>query len=75
MARICYQPEEYAAYVHEKNFAAVVKRDFVYGSYVWNSFDFGSGIRHEGDVGATNTKGLVTFDRQTRKRWLLFLPG
>ncbi len=67
MARICYQPEEYAAYVHEKNFAAVVKRDFVYGSYVWNSFDFGSGIRHEGDVGATNTKGLVTFDRQTRK--------
>jgi beta-galactosidase len=30
-------------------------------------FDFGSGIRHEGDIGAANTKGLVTFDRTTRK--------
>ena len=30
-------------------------------------FDFGSGIRNEGDLRGVNTKGLVTFDRQTRK--------
>ena len=30
-------------------------------------FDFGSGIRYEGDLRGVNTKGLVTFDRQTRK--------
>ncbi|WP_151637665.1 glycoside hydrolase family 2 TIM barrel-domain containing protein [Noviherbaspirillum aerium] len=66
-SRICYQPEEYANYVHEKNYAAMVGKEYLYGTYVWNMFDFGSGIRHEGDIGATNTKGLVTFDRKTRK--------
>jgi beta-galactosidase len=30
-------------------------------------FDFGSAHRNEGDVLGVNTKGLVTFDRQTRK--------
>lgn len=66
-ARICYQPEGYAAYVLEKNYAAMVNKAYVYGTYVWNMFDFGSGIRHEGDIGATNTKGLVTFDRKIKK--------
>lgn len=66
-ARICYQPEGYAGYVHEKNYTAMVGKEYVYGTYVWNMFDFGSGIRHEGDIGATNTKGLVTFDRKTKK--------
>ncbi len=66
-ARICYQPEEYAGYVHEKDYAAIASKEYLYGTYIWNMFDFGSGIRHEGDIGATNTKGLVTFDRQTRK--------
>lgn len=66
-ARICYQPEGYAGYVHEKQYAAMVGKEYVYGTYVWNMFDFGSGVRHEGDIGATNTKGLVTFDRKTKK--------
>lgn len=66
-ARICYQPEGYAAYVLEKNYAAMVNKAYVYGTYVWNMFDFGSGNRHEGDIGATNTKGLVTFDRKIKK--------
>jgi beta-galactosidase len=30
-------------------------------------FDFGSGIRYEGDLRGVNTKGLVTFDRLVRK--------
>ncbi|MFT4174674.1 MAG: glycoside hydrolase family 2 TIM barrel-domain containing protein [Rhodocyclaceae bacterium] len=67
LTRVCYQPEEYAGYVHEKNYAAMVAKDFVYGTYVWNMYDFGSGIRHEGDIGGTNTKGLVSFDRKTKK--------
>lgn len=66
-ARICYQPEGYAGYVHEKQYAGMVGKEYVYGTYVWNMFDFGSGIRHEGDIGATNTKGLVTFDRKIKK--------
>jgi beta-galactosidase len=71
-ARICYQPEEYASYVHEQDYATIQARPYLYGSFVWNMFDFGSGIRHEGDIGATNTKGLVTFDRSTRKDSFFF---
>ena len=62
-----YQPEEYAAYVHERNYEVLASRPFVWGTYVWAMFDFGSGIRNEGDLRGVNTKGLVTFDRQTRK--------
>ncbi len=65
--RTIYQPEGYANFGHEQNYAQMVARDYVWGTYVWNMFDFGSGIRHEGDIGGTNTKGLVTFDRKTRK--------
>jgi beta-galactosidase len=65
--RICYQPEEYASDVHEVDYATIAARPYLFGTFVWNMFDFGSGIRHEGDIGATNTKGLVTFDRKTRK--------
>jgi beta-galactosidase len=71
-ARICYQPEEYANYVHEQDYATIQTKPYLYGTYVWNMFDFGSGIRHEGDIGATNTKGLVTFDRKTRKDTFFF---
>ena len=62
-----YQPEEYAAFVHEHNYAVLASRPFVWGTYVWAMFDFGSGIRYEGDLRGVNTKGLATFDRQTRK--------
>jgi beta-galactosidase len=65
--RVCPQPEGYAAYVHEQALAAITARPWLYGSFVWNSFDFGSGTRHEGDIGFTNTKGLVSFDRRVRK--------
>ncbi len=64
---VVYQPEEYAAYVHEQNYAMLLSKPYVWGTYVWNMFDFGSGIRNEGDVRGVNTKGLVTFDRKTRK--------
>jgi beta-galactosidase len=62
-----YQPEEYASFVHEHSYAVLSARPFVWGTYVWAMFDFGSGIRYEGDLRGVNTKGLVTFDRQVRK--------
>jgi beta-galactosidase len=66
-SRTLYQPEGYANYVHEQNYAVLASRPYLWGTYVWNMFDFGSGVRHEGDIGGTNTKGLVSFDRRTRK--------
>lgn len=62
-----YQPEEYAAYVHEQDYRVLEERPYLWGTFVWNMFDFGSAHRNEGDVLGVNTKGLVTFDRQTRK--------
>ena len=39
----------------------------MWGSYVWNMFDFGSAARNEGGVRGRNNKGLVTFDRKIKK--------
>ena len=35
-------------------------------------FDFGSGMRQEGDVNNLNNKGLITHDRQTKKDAFFF---
>ena len=66
-SRVVYQPEGYANYVHEQIYGALASRDYLWGTFIWSMFDFGSGTRHEGDIGGTNTKGLITFDRATRK--------
>lgn len=62
-----FHPEEWQAAVHEQTYPEIRKRPFVWGSFVWNMFDFGSYGRHEGDTMGVNDKGLVTRDRETRK--------
>ena len=39
----------------------------MWASYVWNLCDFASVNRKEGGVSGRNNKGLVTYDRKTRK--------
>lgn len=62
-----YHPEEWQATVHEINYREIDKRDFVWGTFVWNMFDFASAGRTEGDTHGMNDKGLVTYDRATPK--------
>ncbi len=62
-----WHPEEWQATVHEGNYREIAKRQYVWGSFVWNMFDFASASRHEGDRQGINDKGLVTYDRRTRK--------
>jgi beta-galactosidase len=62
-----WHPEQYQAFCHEAQYAAIRERDDVWGSFIWNMFDFGSDDRAEGDQPGINDKGLVTYDRQTRK--------
>jgi beta-galactosidase len=62
-----WHPEEWQNEVHEANWAAIKARPFVWGSFVWNMFDFTSYFRREGGVQGVNDKGLVTRDRKTRK--------
>ncbi len=59
--------EEYQAYYHEHYAKAIADREWLWGSYVWNMFDFGSALRNEGGVRGRNNKGLITFDRKTKK--------
>jgi beta-galactosidase len=61
------QPEEYESYIHEEAWQALKARPYLWGSWLWNSFDFATTIRTEGDAQDINTKGLVTYDRQIRK--------
>ena len=60
-------PEEYQSYYHEEHLKAFKKRQFVWGFFIWNMFDFGSYSRREGGNYGINDKGLVTFDRKIKK--------
>ena len=62
-----WHPEEWQALVHESAWDAMASRPFIWGTFVWNMFDFISDSRNEGEIPGRNTKGLVTFDRKTRK--------
>ena len=42
-------------------------KPYVWGTFVWNMFDFAVSTRHEGGVPGRNDKGLVTYDRKTKK--------
>ena len=59
--------EGYQAIYHEHYIDAVNARDWMWGSYVWNMFDFGSAARNECGVRGRNNKGLVTIDRKIKK--------
>lgn len=59
--------EEYQALVHEKAMEAFGTRPYLWGTWLWNMFDFAADNRDEGGCKGRNNKGLVTFDRKTRK--------
>ena len=60
-------PEEYQNWYHEKSWAVLKPREYLWGAFIWNLFDFSSDSRKEGDLTDINEKGLVSYDRQTRK--------
>jgi beta-galactosidase len=62
-----WHPEEWQDIVHEEAWRQMKARRFVWGTFVWNMFDFAVSSRHEGGVRGRNDKGLVTYDRKTRK--------
>jgi beta-galactosidase len=60
-------PEEYQSLLHEQSWPAIAARDYLWGSFIWNMFDFSSDSRREGDLTDINEKGMVSYDRSTRK--------
>ncbi|OMF26749.1 beta-galactosidase [Paenibacillus sp. FSL H8-0548] len=59
--------EEYHTLFHESVWKIFEKRRFLWGTYVWNMFDFGANIRDEGGVKGRNNKGLISYDRKIKK--------
>ena len=59
--------EEYQAYYHESLLRIFAERPYIWATHVWNMFDFGVDGRNEGGVAGRNNKGLVTYDRKTKK--------
>lgn len=61
------QPEAYESYIHERSWAILSRKPYLWATWLWNAFDFATTIRAEGDAQDINTKGLVTYDRAIRK--------
>lgn len=59
--------EEYQALYHETVYPIFKSKEYLWGSFVWNMFDFSSSRRNEGGVKYINQKGIVTFDRKIKK--------
>ena len=62
-----WHPENWQTFYHIRNWDIISHRPFLWGSFVWNMFDFGAAHRTEGDRPGINDKGLVTHDRKTKK--------
>jgi beta-galactosidase len=62
-----WHPEEYQAQFHEVYWEAMRTRPYLWGKFIWNLFDFAVDSRAEGDAPGLNDKGLVTYDRRTKK--------
>jgi beta-galactosidase len=59
--------EGYQAIYHEHLLEMWSKRPYIWAMHCWNMFDFGADGRDEGGKPGQNQKGLVTFDRRTKK--------
>ena len=59
--------ESYQEYYHEKLLEQIEKMPYLWCTYVWNMFDFAADAREEAGDPGKNHKGLVTYDRKTRK--------
>ena len=60
-------PEEWQNLVHESHWKQMKTRPYLWSKIIWNMFDFAVDSRDEGDTPGRNDKGLVTYDRRTRK--------
>ncbi len=59
--------EQYQAVYHEHMLKMWSERPYIWAMHCWNGFDFGADGRDDGGKHGQNQKGLVTFDRKTKK--------
>lgn len=61
------QSEEYQAKYHEFMLRCFQRHPWMWATHVWNMFDFAADARDQGGEPGMNHKGLITFDRKTKK--------
>ena len=59
--------ESYQCVYHEHIAKMIADRPWLWATHVWNMFDFAADARDQGGEPGMNHKGLVTFDRKTKK--------
>ena len=59
--------EEYQAKYHEFMLRCFRRHPYMWSTHVWNMFDFAADARDQGGEPGMNHKGLITFDRKTKK--------
>ena len=59
--------EEYQAKYHEFMLKCFERNPYMWATHVWNMFDFAADARDQGGEPGMNHKGLITFDRKTKK--------
>lgn len=59
--------ESYQALYHEHMLEMFAARPYLWGTYVWNMFEFAAAGRDEAGDPGKNHKGLITFDRKQKK--------
>lgn len=59
--------EEYQVKYHEYMLRCFKRHPWMWATHVWNMFDFAADARDQGGEPGMNHKGLVTFDRKTKK--------
>ncbi len=59
--------EEYQAKYHEYMLKCFERNPYMWATHVWNMFDFAADARDQGGEPGMNHKGLITFDRKTKK--------
>lgn len=64
-----FHSEEWQSIVHENALKYFMKKrsNKIWGTFVWNMFDFAIDSRNEGAMPGMNNKGLVTYDRKIKK--------
>ena len=59
--------EEYQCKYHEYMLECFKRYPYMWATYYWNMFDFAADARDQGGEPGMNHKGMITFDRQTKK--------
>ena len=59
--------ESYQAVYHEHMLEMFSTRPYIWGTYLWNMFEFAAAGRDEAGDPGKNHKGVITFDRKQKK--------